>query len=76
MQRLFLKLIFYLIYCIKTFEKVDDTFNLKNLFTEHVNKFNFKNEQEFYLLDDVKYNQFFYSNLLLMIDALYFYFNL
>jgi len=55
MQRLFLKLIFLSNILYKTFEKVDDTFNLKNLFTEHVNKFNFKNEQEFYLLDDIKY---------------------
>lgn len=34
--------------------QVDDSYSLKNLFNEHVAKFNLKHEQELVFLDDVR----------------------
>ncbi|CAF0714492.1 unnamed protein product [Brachionus calyciflorus] len=39
---------------MKYVKKVDDSFNLKNLFNEHISKFNLKNEQELAYFDDVR----------------------
>ncbi len=36
------------------FMQVDDSFSLKNLFNEHIAKFNFKHEQELLFLEDVR----------------------
>ena len=39
---------------MKFIKKVDDNFQLKNLFNEHLTKFNFKHEQELTFLEDVR----------------------